>query len=78
MSADPSSSPSLNPLCPRVHPCECGGIHECEALSPIPPGGFNSSADGATGDDAWLYFPGLKVGQTYLFFFLFNYLVALI
>jgi hypothetical protein len=37
------------------------------------------SADGAiTGNDAWLYFPGLKVGQTYLFFFLFNYLVALI
>jgi len=29
------------------------------------------------GRDAWLYFPGLKVGKIYLFF-LFDYLVALI
>jgi hypothetical protein len=49
--------------CPRVHPCECGGIHE-DALFPIRPGGFNSSEDGAT-VDALPYFPGLKVGQIY-------------
>jgi hypothetical protein len=23
-----SQALSLNPFCPRVHPCECGGIHE--------------------------------------------------
>jgi hypothetical protein len=44
---------------PRVCPCEC--IHE-DPLFPIPPAEFNSSMDGAP-VDAWLHFPGLKVGQ---------------
>jgi hypothetical protein len=60
-----------------VHPCECGGIHESEALSealfPIPPGGFNFSADGAL---AWPYLPGLKVRILNVsLFFLFYYLL---
>jgi hypothetical protein len=60
---------------PRVHPCECGGIHE---TFPIPPGGFNLTADG-TLVDAWPYFPGLKVGKLFLYSSFFeNYLVALI
>jgi hypothetical protein len=55
-----SSSPFFR--CPRVHPCECGSIHE-DLLFLIPPGaGFDPSTDGAL-LDAWLYFPGLKVGQ---------------
>ncbi len=36
-------------------------------LLPIPPVGFNQYTDGAL-VDAWLYFPGLKVG-TILFLF---------
>ncbi|EFX76246.1 hypothetical protein DAPPUDRAFT_107074 [Daphnia pulex] len=35
---------SLNLLCPRVHPCECGCIHE-DPLFPTSPGGFNFPAD---------------------------------
>jgi hypothetical protein len=49
---------SLNPLCPRVHPCECGCIHG-DPLYSIQPGGFNFSADGAP-VDAWPFFPGSK------------------
>ncbi len=54
-----SSSPFFN--CPRVHPCECGCIHE-DSFFPILPGdgGFNFTVDGALVD---LFFPGLKVGQ---------------
>ncbi len=56
-----SSSPFFK--CPRVHPCECGCIHE-DTLFPILPGaGFDSSTDGwALIVDAWLYFLGVKVG----------------
>jgi hypothetical protein len=56
---------SLNTLFPRVHPCLCGRIHE-DVLFPIPPGGFNFSADGAL-VDAWPYFTGIKVGKIYLY-----------
>jgi hypothetical protein len=66
----------LNLLCPRVRPCECGCIHE-DPLFPIQPGGFNSSADGAT-VDAWPYFPGLKVGINDIYSPLLGYLVPLI
>jgi hypothetical protein len=63
---------SLNPLCPRVHPCECGCIHE-DFLFPIPDGGFNHIQMDGSLVDAWLYFPGLKVGQTFIsIFFLFK------
>ncbi len=60
-----SSSPFFKPLCPRVHPCECGRIHESEALFPIPPdGGFNFSTNaGALVDGC----PGVKVGKIYLY-----------
>jgi hypothetical protein len=53
---------------PRVHPCECGCIHE-DSLFPSLPGGFYFSRNGAVGAlvDAWLYFPGLKVGQINLY-----------
>ncbi len=52
--------------CPRVRPCECGCIHE-DTLFPILPGvGFNFSADGIR-VEAWLYFPGLKVGNPNLY-----------
>jgi hypothetical protein len=68
---------SLNPLCPRVHPCGCGCIHESEALAFFPPGGgFNFSTMG-TNADAWLYFPGLK-GRTNLSLFFLYYLTILV
>jgi hypothetical protein len=56
-----SSAPFFNPLCPRVHPCECGCIHESEAffLSRLVDSTFQRM-------DAWLYFPGLKVGQIHI------------
>jgi hypothetical protein len=38
--------PSFNFLCPRVHSCECEGIHE-DALLPIASDVFNLSAEGA-------------------------------
>ncbi len=51
---------------PRVHPCECGGIHE-DPLFPILHGVFDFSTDGAL-VDAWAVdFPGLKVGKIYLY-----------
>ncbi|EFX82845.1 hypothetical protein DAPPUDRAFT_101178 [Daphnia pulex] len=52
-----SSSPFFLKKSPRVRPCECGCIHE-DALFPIPPGGFNFSADGATVGMPGCYFPG--------------------
>jgi hypothetical protein len=58
-----SSSPILK--YPRVHLCECGCIHE-DSLFPTLPGVFNFSTDGALAD-ARPYFPGLKVGQIYLY-----------
>jgi hypothetical protein len=50
-----SSSPFFK--CPRVHPCECGGIHEDPAPFSYPAWwirGFISSTDGAL-VDAWLW-----------------------
>jgi hypothetical protein len=49
--------------CPRVRPCDCGCIHE-DTLFTL------QLMDGAT-VDAWLYFPGIKVGQNWSLFFLF-------
>jgi hypothetical protein len=68
---------SLNPLCPRVHPCECGCIHE-DFLSPIPDGGFNRIRMDGSLVDAWPYFPGLKVGQTFISFIPLRLLMSLI
>jgi hypothetical protein len=49
---------SLNPLCSRVRPCECGCIHETEALFPIARllDSTFQRMDGALAD-AWPYFP---------------------
>ncbi len=56
---------SLNLLFPRVHPCVCEWIHE-DPLFPIPPGVYSIiPADGAP-VDSWPYFPGLKVGKTFI------------
>jgi hypothetical protein len=57
-----SSAPFFNPLSPRVHPCECGCIHEFEAffLSCLVDSTFQRM-------DSWLYFPGVKVGQIHLY-----------
>jgi hypothetical protein len=64
---------SLSPLSPRVHPCECGCIHE-DPLFPIPPRGF-------CGWSAWrclAVFPRLKGRKNVSLFFLFDYLTGLI
>ncbi len=33
----------------------------------FPPGGFNFSSDGGALLDAWLYFPGIKVGKIHFY-----------
>jgi hypothetical protein len=58
---------SINPLCLRVHPCECGCIHEVTLL-PYP-AWWIQLFSGWTEHlwIAWLYFPGLKVGPIDLY-----------
>jgi hypothetical protein len=65
---------TLNSLCPRVHPCECGFIHESEALAFFPSrlvdSTFQRREPEGTTADAWLYFPGLKGRKNVSLFFL--------
>jgi hypothetical protein len=69
---------SLNPLCTRVHPCECGCIHESEAPFPIPPDVFNFSGDGWITFGCLAVFPRHKGKKNISLFFLFVYWVALV
>ncbi len=60
------------PLClkyPRVCPCECGWIIHEDPLFPIPPKVVDSTLQRMQHlwMDAWPYFPGIKVGQIYVY-----------
>jgi hypothetical protein len=74
-SKDLFNSPSFK--CPRVHPCEFGCIHE-DPLSPIPPGGFNFSADGWNTWGCLAVFPRLKGRTQFISILLFDYYLAFI
>jgi hypothetical protein len=55
---------SVELQCPRVHPCECGCIHEGVLYLSRLRVKFNSFTDRALVDGLLaVYFPGLKVGQ---------------
>jgi hypothetical protein len=57
---------SLNPLCPRVHPCECGCIHGDPLFSY--PAWWIQLFSGWSTCGCLAVFPRLKVGKTFICF----------